>query len=62
MAPAGTADGEPKQMAGLPGSGSTVWVGPPLDCGPLGSSPAAVLFRSPVAVRALEQVLSVERL
>src|SRR5208282_3069598 len=39
-----------------------VWVEPPLSFKPPGSSPAEVLFKSPVALRKLLQVLSSDRL
>ena len=41
----------PWSMAGLPGSSAIVCVGPPLFCRPLGSSSAAVLRMSPLALR-----------
>ncbi len=40
--------------AGLLASSAIVWVGPPLAFRPPGSSPAAVLFKSPVPANAHE--------
>ena len=48
-------------IAGLPDSRAIVWVEPPLLLRPV-SSPAGVLFRSPVFVNDAEQLASSERL
>src|SRR5215469_785091 len=48
--------------AGLVESSAKVWVAPPFDCRPLGSSPAPILFRSPVAFRKAVQESSDDRL
>jgi hypothetical protein len=48
--------------AALVPNSAMVWVGPPLFCRPLGSSPATVPFTSPVPVKKLVQLVSSDRL